>query len=200
MDGPGWLARPLRRTAARLLGRGRIHQLLWRVSQPVTMRLRSLAARDDEKPSRTGSSSAGWFRACVNRSYPEGIRLLLCASTVWMSKAAPSPGSADQSRLNRGIKRASRPGRTRSLGRTRENLPSAGDSVIGTAGLRTKGNLRGKRPDPSHRANAPSTAVADPALSGKDAYVNRKCVFTWSVSRWRNHWPNRAKRSHSIIP
>jgi hypothetical protein len=32
-----------------------------------------------------------------------------------------------------------------------------------------KSNLRGKRRDPWHRANAPSKAVADPALSGQDA-------------------------------
>jgi hypothetical protein len=71
------------------LGRGRIHQLLWRVSQPVTMRLRSLAARDNEKLFRTGSSNTGWFRACANRSHPEGARLLLCASTGHATLAVP---------------------------------------------------------------------------------------------------------------
>ena len=45
--------------------------------------------RNDEKPFQTGSSNAGWFRACANRSYPEGIRLLLCASTVRATLAAP---------------------------------------------------------------------------------------------------------------
>jgi hypothetical protein len=45
--------------------------------------------RSDEKPFRAGSSTAGWFRACANRSYPEGIRLLLCASTGRATLAAP---------------------------------------------------------------------------------------------------------------
>ena len=37
------------------------------------------------------------------------------------------------------------------------------------ADLWMKGNLRVKRRDPWHRANAPSKAAADPALSGQDA-------------------------------
>ena len=39
----------------------------------------------------------------------------------------------------------------------------------GTADLWTKGDLRVKRRDPWHRANAPPKAAADPALSGEDA-------------------------------
>ena len=46
------------------------------------MRMRDLAARGDEKPLRVESSSSGRFRAWANRSYPEGIRLLLRISTV----------------------------------------------------------------------------------------------------------------------
>ena len=44
-----------------------------------------------------------------------------------------------------------------------------GDITNGTADLKMKGNLRVKRRDPWHRANAPPKAVADPALSGRDA-------------------------------
>ena len=44
-----------------------------------------------------------------------------------------------------------------------------GDVTNDTADLRTKGNLRVKRRDPWHRANALSKAAADPALSGEDA-------------------------------
>jgi hypothetical protein len=44
-----------------------------------------------------------------------------------------------------------------------------GDVKNGTADLWTKGNLRVKRRDPWHRANALSKAAADPALSGEDA-------------------------------
>lgn len=36
-----------------------------------------------------------------------------------------------------------------------------GDAENSTAGLRAKGNLRGKRRDPLDRANAPPKAVAD---------------------------------------
>ena len=43
------------------------------------------------------------------------------------------------------------------------------DVKNGTADLWTKGNLRVKRRDPWHRANALLKAVADPALSGGDA-------------------------------
>ena len=44
-----------------------------------------------------------------------------------------------------------------------------GDVKNDTADLWTKGNLRVKRRDPWHRANARPEAVADPALSGEDA-------------------------------
>ena len=46
---------------------------------------------------------------------------------------------------------------------------NVGDAKNGTAGLRTKGNLRVKRRDPWHRANGRPKAVADLALSGQDA-------------------------------
>ena len=46
---------------------------------------------------------------------------------------------------------------------------NAGDGKNATAGLWWKSSLRVKRRDPWHRANAPSKAVADPALSGEDA-------------------------------
>jgi hypothetical protein len=60
-----------------------------------------------------------------------------------------------------------------------------------------KSNLRGKRRDPWHRANAQPKAVADPVLSGQDAEENRRCVLTWFASRWRNHQPKRAEKPHS---
>jgi hypothetical protein len=46
---------------------------------------------------------------------------------------------------------------------------NAGDDKNVVAGLWMKGNLRVKRRDPWHRANAPSKAAADPELSGEDA-------------------------------
>jgi hypothetical protein len=55
---------------------------------------------------------------------------------------------------------------------------NAGDVKNGTAGLRTKGNLREKRRDPWYRANAPRTAAADPGLSGEDAEQNSQtCLY-----------------------
>ena len=44
-----------------------------------------------------------------------------------------------------------------------------GDVKNDTADLWTKGNLRVKRRDPWHRANALPRAAADPALIGEDA-------------------------------
>jgi hypothetical protein len=49
---------------------------------------------------------------------------------------------------------------------------NASDVKNGTAGLRTKGNLRVKRRDPWHRANALPKAAADLVLSGEDANKN----------------------------
>jgi hypothetical protein len=46
---------------------------------------------------------------------------------------------------------------------------NARDSQNATAGLWMKGNLRDKRRDPWHRANALPKAAADLALSGQDA-------------------------------
>ncbi len=50
-----------------------------------------------------------------------------------------------------------------------KTLRNAGDVKNDTADLWTKGNLRVKRRDPWHRANALSEAAADPELNGEDA-------------------------------
>jgi hypothetical protein len=60
------------------------------VRAPSVTRNRNLAVRGDEKPLRTGSSSTGGFRARVNRSDPEGQRLLLRTSTD--QRLGRSPG------------------------------------------------------------------------------------------------------------
>ena len=124
--GSGWLTRPLLKRIARFAG-GRIHQFLWHVRACHT-RMRDLAARGDQKLLRAGSSSSGRFRAWANRSYPEGIRLLLRISTV-RTTLADSSSNDDRpvKTAERRTKRAGAPGRTRGLGRFRENLPSAGD-------------------------------------------------------------------------
>ena len=50
-----------------------------------------------------------------------------------------------------------------------KSLLMSADSRKGIADLRAKRNLRVKRPDPWHRANASLPAMADPALNGQDA-------------------------------
>jgi hypothetical protein len=76
---------PLDRDAS--FGGGRIHQFLWQRSHAVIMRMRNLAARSDEKPLPAESSSPEKFRFRMNRSHPEGDKLLLCISTVRMTLA-----------------------------------------------------------------------------------------------------------------
>ena len=99
--GPGWLAGLLQNRAERCGGGGRIHQFLWHV-RTCQMRMRDLAARSDQKLLRTESSSSGRFRAWANRSYPEGIRLQLCISTVRATLAVrrkpEPPGKAAERR------------------------------------------------------------------------------------------------------
>ncbi len=52
-----------------------------------------------------------------------------------------------------------------------------GDVKNDTADLWTKSNLREKRRDPWHQANAPPKAVADLALSGEDAaLLSQTCL------------------------
>ena len=138
--GNGWVrlvgtTPPKRRSQDRREG-GRIHQLLWRASQPVKMRSRSLAARNDEKPFRVGSSSAGWFRACVNRSHPEGVRLLLCISTGQAALAGGrKPVRINQRRRKAGqSERLSRGEHEVSAGPVK-NSRNVGDPKNGTAGL-----------------------------------------------------------------
>ena len=50
-----------------------------------------------------------------------------------------------------------------------KTFQEVGDVKNDSADLWTKGNLRVKRRDPWHRANALPKAVADPALIGEDA-------------------------------
>jgi hypothetical protein len=54
-----------------------------------------------------------------------------------------------------------------------------------------------KRRDPWHWANAPSKAVAVPALSGQDAEDSHRRVLAWFAGEWRNHPLKRAEKPHS---
>jgi hypothetical protein len=66
---------------------------------------------------------------------------------------------------------------------TRETFRNAGDAKNRTAGLSAKGSLRGKRSDPSHRANAPSSTVADPVARAETRIRNDRRVSTWFAPR-----------------
>ena len=125
--------------------------------------------------------------------------MLLCISTnvrLWRSRTRGQP--KERRRKAAQSERAHREGHVVQAGSVK-TFRNAGDSKNVTAGLWTKSNLRGKRRDPWHRANALSKTAADPALSGEDADNSHRRVFTWFVSRWRNHQLKRAEKPHSII-
>jgi hypothetical protein len=81
-----------------------------------------------------------------------------------------------------------------------KTIRAVGDITNDTADLWTKGNLRVKRRDPWHQANAQPKVVADLELSGEDA---DKIVADVSLPGSRaggcNHQPKRAEKPHSII-
>jgi hypothetical protein len=121
--------------------------------------------RSRSKPSQVPQAGFGLERIAVTQR----VHGCYCASArTGDSGGSANAGSAKRKTPKGGTNRAFAPGRTRDLGRIRENLPKTGDVKNGTAGLRTKGNLRVKRRDPWHRVNVPSKAGADPELSGED--------------------------------
>jgi hypothetical protein len=76
----------------------------------------------------------------------------------------------------------------------RESLPNVGEVLTNSADWQCKCSLRGKRSDPSLRANAPPQAVADLERSGADAHLGRPvCLYLvcrpaaqpWERSRHR---------------
>jgi hypothetical protein len=56
---------------------------------------------------------------------------------------------------------------------------TVGDITNDTADLKMKGNLRDKRRDPWHGANALPKAAADPVLNGEDADIKQSqtCLY-----------------------
>ena len=127
------------------------------------MRMRDLAARDDEKPYRAGSSNPEKFRFRMNRSHPEGEQLLLCISTVRTALAGLSKIETAQRKTPKGgqTERTHREDHGNSAGSVKNFRAPA---MLKTTPLdcEIKSNLREKRRDPWPRANAPSQAVADP--------------------------------------
>jgi hypothetical protein len=157
--GPGWLVRSLFKPVERRVAEAEITSSSGGVRALPVTRFRSCAARSDKKPFRAGSSNRCRFRAPENRSYPEGIWLLLRTSTV--AEGSPfCPSDGTKNTPNRVTKRVSAPGRPCEA--TQDTFRNAGDLSSGTAGLPAKSSLRVKRPDPSHRANAPTSVGGRP--------------------------------------
>ena len=100
---------------------------------------------------------------------PEGKRLLLRISTgepLWRS---PQGGQPKEKRRKAKQSEGSRREGHAAMAGPVKTFRNAGDGKNVTAGLWMKGNLRVKRRDPWHRANARRKTAADPALSGEDA-------------------------------
>ncbi len=95
--------------------------------------------------------------------------MLLCISTSGRLWRFPKGGQPKERRRKAGQSEHSRREGHVIWAGSVKTLRNAGDGKNATAGLWTKGNLRVKRRDPWHRANALSKAAADPALSGEDA-------------------------------
>ena len=113
--------------------------------------------------------------------------MLLCISTGGWLWRSPEGGQPKQRRRKaRQSEHSHRGGHAVSAGPVK-TFREVGDVQNDTADLWTKGNLRVKRRDPWHRANALSKAAADPELSGQDADNKNRRVLAWFVSRWRNH-------------
>jgi hypothetical protein len=100
------------------------------------------------------------------------------------SNGPPRPGRGAKNSPQGVTKRASEPGRTRPA--RWETFRNAGDPENGAAGWPVQGSLRGKRSDPSPRANVPPPAEADPGRSGPDANDQGHRVWALSVNRRRN--------------
>ena len=97
------------------------------------------------------------------------MRLLLCISTGGQLWRSPEGGPPNERRRKAGqSERPNREGHGAWAGFVK-TFQEVSDVKNGVADLWTKGNLRVKRRDPWHRANALPEAAADPALSGEDA-------------------------------
>jgi len=99
----------------------------------------------------------------MNRSHPEGERLLLCISTVRTTLAGSNKIDTAQRKTPKGgqKERTHREGHGNSAGSVKTFQASA---MLKTTPLdcEIKSNLREQRRDPWRRANAPLKAVADP--------------------------------------
>jgi len=95
--------------------------------------------------------------------------LLLCISTGARLWRFPKGGQPTERRRKAGQSEHAHRGGHEVRARSVKTFRNAGDGKNATAGLWMKGNLREKRRDPWHWANALSETAADPVLSGEDA-------------------------------
>jgi hypothetical protein len=125
--------------------------------------MRDLAAGRDKKPWPVESSSLEKFRFQVNRSHPEGAKLLLCISTVRTTLAGLDKTRTAQRKTPKGgqKERTHREEHGNSAGSVKNFQVPA---MLKTTPLdcEIKGSLRVKRRDPWFRANASPQAMADP--------------------------------------
>ena len=105
--------------------------------------------------------------------------------------------SAKRKTLKGGTKGAFEPGRTRGLGKVRENLPQCRRCRKRHRWPVSETQPESEEARPVAEANGRPKAVADLMLSGQDAELNRRRVLTWFAGRWRNHQSKRAEKPHS---
>ena len=135
--------------------------------------------RSDEKPLQIESSSSGRFRVRANRSY-QRVSGCYCASarardSGGLEKTRGQP--KERRRKAAQSERSHREGHAVWAGLV-ITFRIVGDIKNDTADLWMKGNLRVKRRDPWHRANALSKTAADPALIGEDAErKSQTCLY-----------------------
>ncbi len=109
----------------------------------------------------------------------------------------PKGRSAKRKTPKGGTKGAFEPGRTRGLGRVRENLPQRRRCRKRHRWPVSETQPESEEARPVAEANEWPKAVADLLLSGQDAELNHRRVLTWFAGRWRNHQSKRAEKPHS---
>jgi len=181
------------------VGRGRIHQFLWRPSRAVSKReqgtLRRGAIRNRSQPEQVVQAGFEPERIAVTQR----VIGCYCASArggrLWRGQSTVC--HRPKKITERWTNRAHAPGRTRRRGRSRENLPSAGDVINQHRWPVNEKQPESEEARPVALANALSKAVADQCQTVKTRKRNHGSVLTWFASRWRNHQPKRAEKPHS---
>jgi hypothetical protein len=157
---------------------------------------RNCAARRDVETAAKPSQVQGQFRALLRCSYPEGYGCYCMTRTQRRLPASPPRQKARPAR--RGAKGRRRGGERASLAKLAKPPPWGGAKNRVTQ-LQVERNLRAKRSDPLHGANARPKAGAVPVVKVLVRKTDVVGVPT-PVRRvaHRQMEPNRAERPHSI--